>query len=68
MKQLPSNHVVWTISSGNGLNKYLNPRVHGLIPTEEKNSTRVEGGEDRVVAVSGPPKVVGLRLLQHTGR
>jgi hypothetical protein len=35
---------------------YLNPRVYGLILTEDKNSTREEGGEDREVAVSRSPK------------
>ncbi|MCI58755.1 hypothetical protein A2U01_0080010, partial [Trifolium medium] len=43
--------------SGNGLNMYLNPRIHGSTPTEGKNSTRDGGGEDRKVAVSGPPKM-----------
>jgi hypothetical protein len=43
---------------------YLNPRVHGSIPTEGKNSTREGDGEDREVAVPGPPKVVGPGLLQ----
>ena len=36
--------------SGNKLNMYLNPRIHGSIPME-KNSTREGGGEDHEVAV-----------------
>ncbi|MCI89510.1 hypothetical protein A2U01_0110799, partial [Trifolium medium] len=31
--------------------------VHGSIPTEGENSTREGGGEDREVAVPGPPKM-----------
>jgi hypothetical protein len=31
----------------NELNMYLNPRIHGLIPTEGKNSIREGGREDR---------------------
>ncbi|MCI62499.1 hypothetical protein A2U01_0083756, partial [Trifolium medium] len=45
------------IGSGNGLNMYLNHMVHGSIPTEGKNSTSEGGGEDREVAVPGPPKI-----------
>jgi hypothetical protein len=51
--------VTSSVGSGNTLNMYLNPRVHGSIPTEGKNYTREGGGEDREVTVSGPPKVVG---------
>jgi hypothetical protein len=43
------------IGSGNRLNMYLNPRVHGSIPTEGKNSTSEGGGEDRKVIVPGAP-------------
>ncbi|MCI72771.1 hypothetical protein A2U01_0094035, partial [Trifolium medium] len=43
--------------SGNGLNTYLNSRVRGSIPTEDKNSTSERGREDREVAVPGPPKM-----------
>jgi hypothetical protein len=35
---------------------YLNPKIHGSIPTKGKNSTREGGGEDREVAVPGSPK------------
>ncbi|MCI25251.1 hypothetical protein A2U01_0046441, partial [Trifolium medium] len=45
------------IGSENGLNMYFNPMIHGSIPTEGKNSIRKEGGEDREVAVPGPPKI-----------
>jgi hypothetical protein len=38
---------------------YLNPRVYGSISIEGKNSTCEGGGEDREVAVPGPPNVVG---------
>jgi hypothetical protein len=34
------------------------------IPTGDKNFTNVGDGEDREVAVPGPPKVVGPGLLQ----
>ncbi|MCI46151.1 hypothetical protein A2U01_0067391, partial [Trifolium medium] len=44
-----------SIGSGNGLNMYFIPRVRGLIPTEGKNSTKEGGGEDREVAMPGPP-------------
>jgi hypothetical protein len=42
---------------------YLNPRVHGSIPTKDKNYTRKGGEEDHVVAVLGPPNMVGPGLL-----
>jgi hypothetical protein len=32
---------------------YLNLKMHGSIFTEDKNSTRDEGGEDREMIVSG---------------
>jgi hypothetical protein len=51
------------IGSENALNIYLNPKVHGSIPTEGKHSTSEKGGEDREVTVSGPPNVVGPGLL-----
>ncbi|GAU50807.1 hypothetical protein TSUD_288330 [Trifolium subterraneum] len=54
------------IRKWNGLNTYLNPRVRGSIPTEGKNSTRDGGGEDREVAVPGPPKLVGSGLLHRS--
>jgi hypothetical protein len=40
-----------SIGSGNELNMYLNPRVHGSIPMEDKNSTSERGDEDREIAV-----------------
>jgi hypothetical protein len=54
---------VSSIGSENGLNMYLNSRVHGSIPTEDKNYTKEGGGEDHEVAVAGPPKLVGPELL-----
>jgi hypothetical protein len=33
--------------------------------TDGKSSTNEGGGEDHEVTVSGPPKVVGPRLLHH---
>jgi hypothetical protein len=53
-----------SIGSGNALNIYLNPMIHGSIPTEGKNSTSERSAEDREVTVLGPPKVVGTGLLQ----
>jgi hypothetical protein len=44
---------------------YLNPRVHGSIPTKGKNLTSEGGEEYREVAVQWPPKVVGPGLLQN---
>jgi hypothetical protein len=36
-----------------------------FIPMEGKNSTKEGGGEDREVAVAGPPKLVGPELLHN---
>jgi hypothetical protein len=35
---------------------YLNPRVHGSIPTKDKNSTSKWIGEDHEIIVLGAPK------------
>jgi hypothetical protein len=51
-----------SIGSENALNMYLNPRVHGSIPTKVKNSTREGGGEDREVEVPKAPKT---RAVTH---
>jgi hypothetical protein len=48
------------LSSGNGLNMYLNPRVRGSI----KNSTREGGGEDREVKHRN--RHDGARRLLHS--
>jgi hypothetical protein len=45
---------------------YLNHRIYGSIPTEDKNSTRKWGGEYREVAVPGLPKMVGPEILHKT--
>jgi hypothetical protein len=45
-----------SIGSGDELNMYLNPRVHGSILTEGKKSTREGGGEDREVAAPRSPR------------
>jgi hypothetical protein len=45
-----------------GLNMYLNPRIHGSIPTECKNFTRE--GVEKIVRWHGPHEVVGPGLLQ----
>jgi hypothetical protein len=68
-KKVFKNHTVYRglvsipPSNGNALNMYLNPMIHGSIFTKDKNSTRERGGEDREVAVRGPPKMVGSGLL-----
>jgi hypothetical protein len=55
-----SNDLRWvpaiTIGCGNRLNTYLNSKVHGLIYTKGKNSTRERGGVVLEVVVSGSPK------------
>jgi hypothetical protein len=42
-------HSLCENGSGNGLNMYLNPRVHGLISMKGKNSRSEVGREDREV-------------------
>ncbi|MCI16455.1 hypothetical protein A2U01_0037597, partial [Trifolium medium] len=53
---LKFNYASSPIDSGNGLNMYLNPRVHSSIPTEDKNSTR-EGVEKIVIYSARPPTI-----------
>jgi hypothetical protein len=48
VQSIPTTNLASSSSgSENGLNMYLNPRVHDLIPTEDKNS--IGEGVEKVV-------------------
>jgi hypothetical protein len=66
---LLSHNICPTFNLHNVMNNVFIPMYIGSILTEGKNSTSEGGGEDREVAVPGPPnKLTGPRLLRLTIR